>query len=104
MTEMILFAIHNLRPIAYLIFQCVKTAIWFIVFMIAIVITTDQQRIGVERHSLGLLVLLNGLLEAVVLVYVHEPDPAALIRSSSNSVVCQISKRCITDKFTVSSM
>ena len=41
--------------------------------MVAIVITTDQQRIGVERYVLGLLVLLNGLLEAVVLVYVHCP-------------------------------
>ena len=70
-TEMILFAIHNLRPIAYLIFQGVKTALWFIVLIIAIVITTDQQRIGVERYSLGLLVLLNGLLEAVLLVYVQ---------------------------------
>ena len=41
--------------------------------MIAIVITANQQRIGVERYSLGLLVLLNGLLEAVVLLYVHFP-------------------------------
>ena len=48
-----------------------KTAIWFIVLMIGVVITADQQRIGVERYSLGLLVLLSGLLEAVVLVYVH---------------------------------
>ena len=72
-TEIILFAIHNLRPVAYLIFQCVKTALWFIVLMIAIVITTDQQRMGLERYFLGLLVLLNGLLEAVVLVYVHCP-------------------------------
>ena len=70
-TEIILFAIHNLRPIAYLIFQGLKTALWFIVLIIAIVITTDQQRIGVERYSLGLLVLLNGLLEAVLLVYVQ---------------------------------
>ena len=93
MTEIILFAIHNLRPVAYLIFQCVKTAIWFIVLMIAIVITTDQQRIGVERHSLGLLVLLNGLLEAVVLVYVQEPNPTALVRSSSNSAVGQVASR-----------
>lgn len=47
--------------------------------MIAIVITTDQQRIGVERYNLGLLVVLNGLLEAVVLVYVQlTPNPIAL--------------------------
>ena len=81
-TEIILFAIHNLRPIAYLIFQCVKTASWFIVLIIAIVVTADQQRIGGgggERYSPGLLVLLDGLLEAVVLVYVKRTDRSSYL-------------------------
>ena len=70
-TEIILFAIHNLVPITYLVFQCVKTAMWFIILMIAIVTTTSQQRIGDEWDNIGALVLLNGLVEAVVLSYVQ---------------------------------
>ena len=70
-TEIILFAIHNLMPITYLVLQCVKTAMWFIILMIAIVTTTSQQRIGDEWDNIGALVLLNGLVEAVVLSYVR---------------------------------
>ena len=79
-TEVVLFAIQNLRPVAYLIFQCVKMVGWFIVLMIGIVVTADQRRMGGDvgagageryRYSLSLLVLLDGLLEGVVLVYVQ---------------------------------
>ena len=83
-TEIILFAIRNLRPVAYLMFQCVKMVVWFIVLMIGIVMTADQRRMGGGvgagagagageryRYSLSLLVLLDGLLEGVVLVYVQ---------------------------------
>ena len=66
-TEIILFAIHKLMPITYLIFQCVKTAMWFVILMIAIVTTTSQQRIGDEWDNIGALALLNRLVEAVVL-------------------------------------
>ena len=55
--------------------------------MIAIVVTADQTRVGVEWESLGLLVLMNGLLEGVVLVYVLSSNPVvALIERSSSAV------------------
>lgn len=83
--EIFFFAIHNLRPIAYLVFQGVKTAFWFITLIIAIVVTTDQQRIagsGGEPYSSKSLAFLDGLLEGLVLLYVkrtnqsiHLPTP-----------------------------
>ena len=80
-TEVVLFAIGDLRPVALLVFQCVKMVGWFVGLVIGIVVTTERQRRwmiggggGVERYSLGLLVLLDGLLEGLVLVYVQPND------------------------------
>ncbi|KAL2045279.1 hypothetical protein N7G274_002362 [Stereocaulon virgatum] len=68
--EITLLAIHSLAPIAYLIFQCVKTIIWFTVLAITI-LTANQQRRGAEWTASGFLVFRNGLVEAVVLGIIH---------------------------------
>ena len=68
---------------AYLIFQCVKMVGWFVGLVIGIVVTAEKQRRigGGERYRYrtGLLVLLDGLLEGVVLVYVHSPIQIQLL-------------------------
>ena len=69
-TEITLFAIHRLNPVTYLVFQIVQIVIWLVVLIISIIITMNQLRIGYAWYSLGLLVVFNGLLEAVILLYV----------------------------------
>lgn len=36
-TEIVLFARRKLQPLTYLVFQSVKTAVWFALFMVALV-------------------------------------------------------------------
>lgn len=70
-TEIILFTRHNLQPLTYLVFQCVKTTIWSVIFVITVVQTTNQESMGVAWYDNGLQVILNGLVESVVLLYVQ---------------------------------
>ena len=67
MTEIILFARGTLQPITYLVFQCVKTKLWFIVFLIAAVGGVREESVSGESGDVEL-ILLSGLIEAVVLL------------------------------------
>ena len=68
-TEIILFARHDLQPLTYLVFQCVKTACWLIVFLITIVNTTKETDVpGTGYASSTLKLFLGGLIEAVILL------------------------------------
>ncbi|CAD6592440.1 MAG: hypothetical protein ASARMPREDX12_006088 [Alectoria sarmentosa] len=66
-TEIILFARGTLQPITYLVLQCVKTTLWFIIFLIAAVGGVREESVPGESGDVAL-ILLSGLIEAVVLL------------------------------------
>ena len=67
-TEIILFAKHSLQPLTYLVFQCVKTTIWFILFVIVLAQSMKEQQSELGYVQTGLDLVLDGLVEAVLLL------------------------------------
>ena len=66
-TEIILFAKANLQPVTYLVFQCVKTTMWFIIFLITVVADVRDESVSGGAGWGGVFALI-GLIEAVVLL------------------------------------
>lgn len=66
-TEIILFVRKILQPITYLAFQCCKTAMWLVIFLIVVVdIERNQQAAGSSTSASTL--FLDGTIEAIVLL------------------------------------
>ncbi len=66
-TEIILFVRKILQPITYLVFQCCKTAMWLIIFLMVIVNTEKYQQAAGSSTSASTL-FLDGTIEAIVLL------------------------------------
>ena len=63
--EIILFARGTLKPLLYLVFQCVKAALWFIIFMLTVLGAALWQGENIGSDSL---IMWSVLVEAVVLL------------------------------------
>ena len=69
-TEIILFARGTLQPITYLVFQCVKTTLWVIIFLVAVTVSVRDEGVTAGSDESGDVggILLSGVIEAVILL------------------------------------
>ena len=64
-TEIILFARRVLKPLTYLVLQCVKTALWVIIFLVVLALSVTG---GSAESGDPITLLLSGVIQAVVLL------------------------------------